>query len=170
MGREVRRVPPNWTHPKMKGRPDRLEPMLDMTYEQALAEWNADREKWEAGERPSYFTEDDQDTTFEEYNSPPEPDCYRPWKDEDATWFQLWETVSEGTPVSPPFATREELIAYLAQHGDFWDQDRRESGWGWASARAFVDAGWAPTMAIVGGQALQAKDIPLVLDADQHAS
>lgn len=57
---------------------------------------------------------------------PPEREYYRSWKDEDATWFQVWETVSEGTPVTPPFATKEELIDYLVANGDFWDQKRRQ--------------------------------------------
>jgi hypothetical protein len=47
---------------------------------------------------------------------------------EDATWYQLWETVSEGTPVTPPFATKEELVQYLVEHGDFHDQYRRQEG------------------------------------------
>lgn len=49
---------------------------------------------------------------------PPQRACYCPWKPEDATWLQVWETVSEGTPVTPPFATRQELVDYLVQHGD----------------------------------------------------
>jgi hypothetical protein len=32
----------------------------------------------------------------------PPPDHPR---DKEATWFQAWKTVTEGTPVTPPFAT-----------------------------------------------------------------
>jgi hypothetical protein len=35
-------------------------------------------------------------------------------QDKEATWFQAWETVTEGTPVTPPFATTDELVDYLA--------------------------------------------------------
>jgi hypothetical protein len=28
-------------------------------------------------------------------------------KGKEATWFQAWETVTEGTPVTPPFATTD---------------------------------------------------------------
>jgi hypothetical protein len=50
---------------------------------------------------------------------PPDPAYYRPWKDDEATWYQVWETESEGTPISPPFATREELVEYLVNNGGF---------------------------------------------------
>jgi hypothetical protein len=73
--------------------------------------------------------------------------------------------VSEGTPVSPPFATKEELADYLAERGDFWDQKRcltpewvtlwggtpGISGWGKEAAYRFVNAGWAPSMIATGG-------------------
>lgn len=82
---------------------------------------------------------------------PPDPDYYRPWKDEDATWFQVWETVSEGTPVTPPFATKEELVDYLATKGDFWDQRRGDGPWVRTNAEAFVGSGWAPTLMVKDG-------------------
>ena len=40
MGREIRRVPPNWEHPHMTeyGREDQLQPMHDVNYEDVKQE------------------------------------------------------------------------------------------------------------------------------------
>lgn len=89
----------------------------------------------------------------------PDPDDYFPsWPEGVATWFQVYQTVSEGTPVSPPFATREELVDYLVANGDFWDQARRKNGrfggmdcrpWTREQATRFVfDTGWAPSLIV----------------------
>ena len=51
MGREIRRVPPNWDHPKQEGWSDgRMQPMYDQTFEQAAAEWKDGFAAWERGE------------------------------------------------------------------------------------------------------------------------
>jgi hypothetical protein len=164
MGREVRMVPPNWAHPIQQGwRDDRLQPMYDKTFDEAAREWREGFLKWEGGERAERLAAGKDDFEFWEWEGePPTREYYRPWKDEDATWFQLWETVSEGTPVSPPFATRDELANYLASSGDFWDQKRGDKPWGKAAADAFVKSGWAPSMMVVVGQGVvDSKDIPL---------
>lgn len=149
MGREVRKVPPNWEHPKTKLYADGYgyQPMYDRTFAAAVAEWKAGFAKWEEGNRP----EDCEDEYWEYEGAPPEREYYRPWSDEEATWFQVWETVSEGTPVTPPFATREELVAHLVANGDDWDQKRGDGGWSRAAAEKFVGEGWAPSMISVTG-------------------
>lgn len=159
MGREIRRVPANWQHPVTRdhlGR-DRLQPMHWRTFEQACAEWLADFDRIRAGNAD--------ETEAECYpggvchwaskNTAPDPAYYRPWKDEEATWFQLWETVSEGTPVSPPFSTEDELIDYLAENGDEWDQKRGDRPWGRQQAERFVKGGgWAPSMVVIGNRVM----------------
>lgn len=167
MGREVRMVPPNWEHPKIDrhGRVDD-QPMYDQDFGEKFAEWLADFDRIRAGnltdlERKCYPR--GLADWLQDEGLPPDPAYYRPWSDADATWFQLWQTVSEGSPVSPPFATKDELAAYLAEHGDFWDQKRGDGGWGLARARAFVASGWAPSMAIMDGMVLDSKDIPAAL-------
>ena len=54
----------------------------------------------------------------------------------------MYETVSEGTPVSPVFETKAELVEYLVRHGDYWDQSRGDGGWDRKSAEGFVDKEW----------------------------
>ncbi len=61
----------------------------------------------------------------------PDPASYMPAfdvPDEQLGWC-LYETVSEGTPVTPVFATAAELVEHLVQVGEDWDQQpyRRES-------------------------------------------
>lgn len=130
--------------------------MYDQRFEDAAAEWKAEFARWEAGERPEYCSDKNKDSEYWEYAGGPPSDreYYKPWSDEEATWFQVWETVSEGTPVTPPFETKDELIGYLVEHGDFWDQSRRREGctsincdpWSRESAEAFVNGpGWAPS-------------------------
>lgn len=60
--------------------------------------------------------------------------------------WQVWETVSEGSPVTPVLPTKEALIDYLVSHGDSWDAKRGDGGWSRKAAESFVNSGWAPTM------------------------
>jgi hypothetical protein len=69
--------------------------------------------------------------------------------------WQLWETVSEGSPITPVFATAEELIDHMCQPADGdrylpWDK-----GWSREVAESFVrGSGWAPSLVITGGVAM----------------
>lgn len=93
----------------------------------------------------------------------PDADSYRsPWASEP-TAFQMYETVSEGTPVSPVCETKEALIDYLVNHGDYWSQMRaKEEGgdprWSRAAAEGFVESEYAPSMIAVGGQFFEPSD------------
>lgn len=136
MGREIRMVPPNWQHPKDDR--GRYIGMRDRHFDDALKEWEAEFARAKSGDHEYY----DSFEQWAEENRSPTPSGYRPWRNEEATWFQVWETVSEGTPVSPSFATREELIDYLANNGDFWDQRRGTPPPSRAQAEAFVNSGW----------------------------
>lgn len=165
MGREIRMVPPFWVHPKTQKfdfrsqrYEDCLQPMHNQPYIEAFREWLKEHELWEKGEHP------DQDPKYSHYaqfgGDAPNIEYYRPnWSKETATWYQVYETVSEGTPVTPAFETKEELINYLVCNGDFWDQKRREEGgsimccdpWPRAQAEKFVnDVGWAPSLVFDG--------------------
>lgn len=127
MGREIRRVPPNWEHPKTEN--GSYHPMFDESYAETLKNWKWSNESWKKGEYPDQKDGSGKDCeSYAEWaGEAPEPEYYRPeWKKDQATWWQVYETVSEGTPVSPPFETQKELVDYLVKNGDFWDQSRRE--------------------------------------------
>ena len=56
--------------------------------------------------------------------------------------YQIWETVSEGSPISPVFATPEELARHMA--GRPWGADKGSSYDAWM--RFINGPGWAPSM------------------------
>lgn len=156
MGREIRMVPPNWEHPITEDeyRRKRAQPMYDQRFDERFAEWLADFDRIRRGEltaleRDCYTSANPLAEWLKDEGAPPDPAYYRPWADEEATWVQVWETVSEGTPVTPPFASREELIDYLATNGDFWDQHRGDGPWKRENAHRFVAGGWAPSLIAV---------------------
>lgn len=73
--------------------------------------------------------------------------------------WQVWETVSEGSPVTPVFATAEELMAYLVEGGDAWDRKHGEPGWKQENAEAFVRAGWAPSLVLAEGRLIEPRSM-----------
>lgn len=87
--------------------------------------------------------------------------AYEDWERTDppaGDWWQVWETVSEGSPVTPAFATREELVDYLVGGGDAWDRKRSDGGWTRENAESFVSAAWAPSLISVSGKAHAPRD------------
>jgi hypothetical protein len=170
MGREIRMVPPNWEHPKRE-RYDPLQgqyvsgyqPKYNRDFATYMREWFAEWSKWEDGYRPAGIL--DCETYCEAEGPPPDPDYYlHGVKPEDCTWFQVYETVSEGTPVTPPFATKAELVDYLTQFGDFWDQSRTKRGiqdsapWSQANAESFVGTGFAMSLVVINGEIKAPRD------------
>ena len=146
MGREIRKVPPNWEHPKTYryGRYD-YTPLFDESFEEACAKWDEEKRQWDAGERPDYFRADayPEGISFDEWHGarPDDPSYYRPaWPEESRTAIQIYETVSEGTPVSPVFTTTEEAVDWVIEN---WGRSRE-------AAEQFVKAGWAPSFVMVG--------------------
>lgn len=161
MGREIRRVPPNWEHPKKEF--NRLvrgtfktvmdyQSMYDQPFAPAMEEWYAE---WKA-----HKPEDHEGLQYWEWNGgPPDPAFYRPdWPEGSATWFQVYQTVSEGSPVTPPFATQPDLVDYLVKNGDFWDQSRGHGGWDRKAAEQFVGTGFAMSLIVAGGKIYSPRD------------
>jgi hypothetical protein len=150
MGREIRRVPPNWEHPKDEN--GDYKSLHDWDYETAGREWLENCIAWENGtygwlqEHP----EEKEETPFywDWDGGPPDPDYCRPKFEEEPTWYQMYETVSEGSPVTPPFETKEELLEYLVEYGTFWDQMDGKGGWDREIAQRFVDSGYASSMIV----------------------
>jgi hypothetical protein len=118
MGRAIRKVPKGWIHPKDEEGDDI--PLYDKDFETAAAAWKAEFYAWEKGEHESQKRNvvDWSDTEYWEYaDGVPDRETYRPKWDEEPTCYQIYETVSEGTPVSPVFETEEEMLAWLLQQG-----------------------------------------------------
>lgn len=69
-----------------------------------------------------------------------EAEAWEPSEPPMGTGWQLWETVSEGSPVSPVFATSAELVTWMS------DPERGRDWVTPAAAARFVSEGWAPTM------------------------
>lgn len=165
MGREIRRVPPNWEHPKkeynryVRGTYQTVmeyKPMHDQPFAPAMDEWYATWKSWETD--PEGRAKHDCDY-FEWNGSPPDPEYYRPdWPEGSATWYQAYQTVSEGSPVTPPFATPEELVDYLVKNGDEWDQSRGNGGWDRKAAEQFVGTGFAMSLMVVNGKIYEPRD------------
>jgi hypothetical protein len=107
MGRQVRKVPKDWEHPKNEA--GRYKPLHDQSYIEASQHWKDGYEKWE--------TEPKSDCEYWEWEEPPDFDCHRPdWSDDEATHYMMYETITEGTPISPAFETPEELARWLVDH------------------------------------------------------
>ena len=149
MGQEIRRVPPNWEHPEEEYYDydgclrTRYQPLYDKEVQPYFDEWLAGYQEWVQGglqkaieENPELGYDADQPySSYCDWNGhPPNPRYYRPKWAEEPTWYQVYENVSEGTPITPPFATQDELIDYLCTHGNFWS--RRE--WSREAAERFV--------------------------------
>jgi hypothetical protein len=100
--REVRAVALDWQHP-VEGEPyadgtPRYRPMHSRDRLRQMAQWNADH--------PDMIEEDS-------YG----PDDYMPVLAEGTPYgYQLYETTTEGTPVSPVFTTLEDLAEWCAPH------------------------------------------------------
>lgn len=126
MGREIRQVPPDWEHPKDdKGN---YIPLFDETYIEALREYEKECLAWQDEPQDGY--------SFEEWHGArPSPDGYRPEWTEKATYYQIYETVTEGTPVSRVFTSLDEMRTWLVTQG-----------FSVKAAMAFAETGWAPSM------------------------
>ncbi len=124
MGREVRMVPPDYEHPRDKR--GWLIPLHDgLTMD--IKEWEFKKEKWDKGlrldfsvwpEKTIYIPKDpnreDLKCTWEEWygEKPSQEDYMLDFPNELRTHYMMFETCSEGTPISPAFATKEELARW----------------------------------------------------------
>lgn len=61
----------------------------------------------------------------------------------EGTGYQLWETVSEGSPITPVFATPEELAHHMVANR--WKSQENTMASTFDVAMRFIDAGWAPS-------------------------
>lgn len=132
MSREVRPVALDWEHPRepgtySDGRP-RYRPLFSREDLRNRLEWNASHPDSEDAREPIDLAD------------------YMPEMAEGTPYgWQMYETVTEGTPVSPVFRTKDELAAWLSSAAAGRHQVSP------AAARNFVADGWAPSgMSIPG--------------------
>lgn len=122
MGREVRRVSKDWKHPKERG--GKYRPLFGESFSKALSDWVFQKDKWEEGFRDDWSggwkprADEEPNWSFEEwYGEKPSQYDYMPdWSDEERTHLQMYETCSEGTPISPVMETPEELAKWLTDN------------------------------------------------------
>lgn len=129
MGRELRRVPANWEHPKDKN--GHFIPLFRGYFKEHAANWDWEAKQWNKGFYVRNFVfslliEDqdlwpkgpDQTGTYEEWaGSRPEEHNYMPdWPEAERTHYQMYETATEGTPISPVMETPEALARWLADN------------------------------------------------------
>ena len=99
---------------------------------------------------------------YSEYATEPTVEDYFPDWDvpEDELGWVLYETVSEGTPVSPVFKTADELIEHLCIIGQDWDQVPMRR----AAAEALVRGGHSAGSFMIVGNTLYdgSKDLDLI--------
>lgn len=98
MSVKVRRVPPDWEHPK-----DEQGHHIP-TYERSPY----NEEEIEEGLRDGWLTDE-----------PPNYGCdvMPQWPDSERTHYQMYEDVTEGTPISPVMEIPEELAKWLVENG-----------------------------------------------------
>lgn len=97
MSREVRKVPANWKHPKDKN--GHYIPMYEhLPYnEEDIAEGL--RDGWLDDDPPNYGC-----------------DVMPQWPESERTHYQMYESITEGTPISPVMETPEALARWLADN------------------------------------------------------
>jgi len=117
MGREIRRVPTDWEHPKNER--GHYQPLYNQSFDDAFKAWMDDKDG----------------------GTSPDPEYYRPaWAEDAELGYCMYETVSEGTPVSPVFESLQGLEDWMVEQGT-----AREN------AKAFCKSGWVPSF-IMGPQ------------------
>lgn len=125
MSREVRRVPASWQHP-CDALTGKVKPLLSGTYKEIHAEWVDGFLQWQKGLMRNYGpdggwvdrTKEFPNMTYSEYaGREPAANDYMPqWQASECTHYQLYETTSEGTPISPVMESPEALAKWLEEN------------------------------------------------------
>lgn len=130
MACEARRVPADWQHPKQRVfnhythcMEDTYKPLYrGEEYQSDANTWDEGYAKWKAGRCPDCCTIEDCALTYEQYEDKrPHHDDYMPnWPIKERTHLMMYENTTEGTPISPAFATAEELARWLTDNNATW--------------------------------------------------
>lgn len=107
MGRELRKVPANWEHPKKSD--GKWQPMFKSYYLDELNEWLESHNKWLDGTHSDLTGRPELKDKYPFYamwgGDPPDVNYHQTkrYSEEELTHIQLYESTSEGTPLSPVF-------------------------------------------------------------------
>jgi len=135
IGREIRRVPPGWEHPRDER--GSYIPLFDRS----------------AGT----LGQIDQELPEELLAADPPP-VMPGWAPEEAPCYQIYENVTEGTPVSPVFDSMDRMRDWLVGQG----YTRR-------AAEGFCRHGRAPSLVVADGQVyLDIESAALLPDPDEE--
>lgn len=106
MSREIRRVPADWRHPKDdKGH---FKPLYD-----GWRKYLSDKEAWLLGTHPQC----DPTLSWEDYAGNHTAEDYMPdWPEADRTHYQIYETCTEGTPITPVLASFDAVCQWAADN------------------------------------------------------
>lgn len=136
MGRELRRVPANWEHPKRDN--GSYQPMYNTYYGDALNDWLEEHKQWNEGTHPDLKEKPERKEQYPFYamwgGNPPDVEYYQTkrYSEEELTHIQLYETTSEGTPKSPVFPKEqfEQLCEWAAENATvFADYKATKERW-----------------------------------------
>lgn len=143
MGREIRRVPEGWEHPKDAG--GSYKPLHNKSYDEAAKRWVVDCAAWDNGTHEDLVEclsrKDSVPYYWEWAGMPPDEELCRPAFESEPIHYQIYENVSEGTPVSPVFATLQEMEDWLVGEG-----------YSSVAAKAFCKSGYALSMTVCDGE------------------
>ena len=159
MSYEIRRVPADWQHPTRDGN---YVPLFE-DFKGTFWEWYGGLHAWLAGEHksqqnPSWFEDiegfdrvslEPTPRAYSEWSgASPDPEAYVPdWPEGTRTHYQIYETVSEGIPVSPVFPSKEAMVDWLVAvgiggGGPGWLKPERMSR---EAAEQFAEVGFVPS-------------------------
>ncbi|HXU26062.1 MAG TPA: hypothetical protein VN698_02435 [Bacteroidia bacterium] len=207
MGREIRRVPANWQHPKYiretySGYILCYKAMCQWSYDEAIESYKNQIEEFKEAYnlyKNGFIMFENHCVTIKDYcqkyidkylkpadkkfsayekcwlvmehgletgtldieyifNIPkyPDPQRYMP----TGEWYQLYETVSEGTPLSPPFETADQLIDWLSNNLDY-----RGTQWSREAATNILKVGFAVSLIVNNGEMYTPEQQHLIKEA-----
>jgi hypothetical protein len=131
MAYEIRRVPGNWQHPKdADGRYIGL--FETSRFKRDAQRWDEENEMWLKGYRSDGRSNyvpiepEHQHKSYVEWTQErPELRNYMPqWANDERTHYMIYESVTEGTPISPAFRNAVDLLNWLIAENVKESQDR----------------------------------------------
>lgn len=158
MSREVRKVHRTWVHPMDET--GREIPLEEGPFSKALSDWKESKRQWDLGFVMDclkgdwvWKPKDADGLSFDDWvGEKPAPHQYMPeWEPEDLTHIQMYETCTEGTPISPVMETPEELARWLADNGASSFGSSTASYEAWLST---IKRGWAPAGVLISGSGI----------------